>query len=98
MMEVGPVVEKNLAFLRLSASCDRKQLAALLETASNSQLHAVCEVILNCLNGNIGTRPAKRSDILETLADSTVNLSVKKKILQQSTVYRGVIQRLLKSL
>lgn len=91
---------KNLAFIELISLTNAKQLKALIDTISNEQLRALCEIALNYCEGNITASGSfsKRKDFLESLASTHIPLQTKREILQDSPIYRGIIQRLLRSI
>jgi hypothetical protein len=98
-MDASPRVNNNIHFVHLFAKADPKQLKALVDTITRNQLLAICEIILNYCAGTLKLPPSfgRRKDLFNTLADGQVTLTDKSEILQQSAIYRGVVQRLLKS-
>lgn len=89
-------VEKEIHFLKLICNCDKKLKKHLIIGASKKQIHALCEIVLNLLNGNIKLSEKdfeklsrKRKQLRELIKKSSLK---KKKYLVQKG---GFIQFLI---
>jgi hypothetical protein len=93
------LVKHNLHFIKFLAVATPTQLEFAFSTATNKQLKAVCEIVLNYLAGNLTSTKKfeHRSDLLRTLASKGVTLRRKRTILNNSRIYRRVVQTLLAS-
>ena len=98
-MSVHLVVKKNLPYLHLLTCCPEHQRQFLLEKATPEQIHALVQILLNMLHGNIPvSKEVKRSlkrhiDALVSLIESSVPYKTKKQTLAQEG--GGFIQDLL---
>ena len=75
---------KNKAFIQYLASVKHsKQIDCLIENCTNSELRALCEVVLNYLSGNLTSKEdfSKRISFINTLVDSNVSLLQKRELL-----------------
>lgn len=92
-------LRQDKAFLELLASTNPFQQKALLITATPSQVHSICECIVNVLYGTIPLDSRDRSSLLShknalyTLAKPTLPYPEKKKLLVQEG--GGVLDQLL---
>jgi hypothetical protein len=91
---------KHKAFIHYLAVAYPVQLKSLLHSASEAELTAVWEILVNYLAGNIRSEFdfTQRTAFLKTLASRSVDIQRKRIILDGSKVYRSVLQRLIKSL
>ena len=86
---MSKILRENKAFLELLASTNPMQQRALLVTATPSQIHSICECVINMLYGTIPLdERVRRSmiphrDYLYALADSTFPYADRKKLLVQ---------------
>lgn len=82
-------IRNNQHLLSLLCSCDKKMFNALLYTSGSDSIKAVCECILNCLNGNIKLTETEKNKIskykihLRNLLKKSVSIKKKKQILNQ---------------
>lgn len=77
-------LRKNYHFLHLLAKATPTQKRALLKTANNSQISAVCEICLNLLVGNLPAnikRLKKFKNIIRKLTQRSVNVTNKRRLL-----------------
>ena len=96
-MDHSSYVYKNKAFIQYFASVKHsKQIDILLENCTNSELRALCEVVLNYLSGNLTSKEdfSRRISLLNTLADRSVSLPQKRAVLT-SKIYRTILHKLL---
>lgn len=82
-------LRKNIDFLRVLKNCNSKQRRAILQTADNQLLKAICECILNVLRGVVKINPQQKRKLthhkntLRKLADKKVSWTAKKKAIVQ---------------
>ena len=82
-------VKDNIDFLRVLSKCNSKQRKAILETADNKLLKALCECVLNVLQATVPISPiqkrklARHKNTLHPLADRGISLSRKKQLILQ---------------
>jgi hypothetical protein len=87
-------------FLSYTAVAKSRQLRELLRNATDRELKAICEIVLNLLHGNVTADIDinKRADFLKTFASRKISLNRKREILIISPTYRNIIQKILRSL
>lgn len=87
-------------FLAYAAIAKPVQLKELLRNASDQELKAICEVVLNILHGNLRSDIdiSRRRNFLKTFASRKISLNKKRDILIISPTYRNIVQRIIKSL
>ena len=75
------------------------QLRYLAESATRDQLKAICEVALNYTRGNLVSTISfdRNTRFLKALANAETPLSLKKRLISESTIYRNIVKRLLSS-
>jgi hypothetical protein len=83
-------IQVNDAFLRLLHNTNSRQRKELIRTASKDQILSVCECAFNILQKNVQLTPyqlkqfRKAKRIVYKIADRTVPINTKKKVLEQS--------------
>lgn len=92
-------VVTNQDFLRYLCNCKKNQQKSLIKYASKEQINAICEIILNILNGNlkIDEKQYKKLNSKKKVLRQLVNKSSlkKKKFLIQKG---GFLQLLVPSI
>lgn len=79
----------HLPFLQLLCTTDKKQRKALLQTITDAQLRAICELVLNIYRGTFNVpsiyvrKLAPHRKLIETLVDRAINKKHKKQLLSQ---------------
>ena len=79
----------NTPLLQLLSGCHVKQRKAILDTLTEEQLRALCEIVVNILKGTVNLSPKqkqklrKRKRILYQLASKSVPSKTKKELLVQ---------------
>lgn len=92
-------LHQDKAFLELLDKTKPLQQRALLITATPSQIHTICECVINVLHGTVPLTTANRNalipyrNILYTLAEPTIPYADKKRFLVQEG--GGFIDQLL---
>ena len=98
-MDVSSLIKRNKSFLEVFAQAKGEQLQYLAETLTRDQLKAICEVVLNYLNGILESSASfdRHRKFLQLLSDPAVPLEKKGHLIAESRTYRYVIKRLLDS-
>lgn len=96
-MDVSTRVTGHRGFLQYLAKAEPTQLQSLLRAASDSEIKTICELSLNYIEGNLKTIEDlnRRRNFLKTLASKSVPLLQKRDILNNSRVYRSVLQNFI---
>ena len=79
---------ENLHFLKLIYTSSKKFRNILIDNSNKKQLHSLCEIIYNTLEGNLIInyddlkKISKHKKILRAIADKSVSLNKKKTFLK----------------
>ena len=82
-------MRKNAHFLSTLERANRKQQKGIIEGANNELIHCLCECAVNILKGNVPLSLSQKRKLsqskkhLRSLADKTVSIPKKKKLLVQ---------------
>lgn len=82
-------LKKNFALLRALASVNPRTRRAIISTSPKQLILAICEIVDNLLRGNVILKAGDRSrlvryrHILRQIADKSISVEVKKKVLIQ---------------
>ena len=72
----------NFEYLNLLCCCNKKTCKSIINSGNKSLIFAICECILNCLNGNINLN-AKDKDLLKNHKSTLRYLASKNKPLKK---------------
>ena len=91
-------VKDNASFLKATTSAHPEQCKALIQTAHNKQLDAICEILLNIVKGVIPLKEelfkkaSKFKKILRELVAKCTNKKARKELMIK---YFGILKKLL---
>ena len=97
-------LRKNSDFLKVLAHASPKQCRGIIEGAKNDLILTMCECASNCLNGNVPLSVSQKRKLaahkhnLRSLADKSVSLKKKRKILQKGGFLGALIKPIIQTL
>ena len=86
-LKMSACLRKNWHFIQLLVTTNVSQRLVLFKTSTDDQLSAICEIVLNTLQGNLYIPPdkvknlKKHKNILRSLSSATLSKRKKRKIL-----------------
>lgn len=93
-------IKENAVFLKAASTAHPQQGKALVQTAKQTQLDAICEILVNILRGTIRLKEtifkkaSRYKRILRQLATKCFNKKLRKELMVK---YFGILQKLLAS-
>ena len=99
-MEGSTRVSRHKAFLQYLTKAAPAQLQSLLSSASDGEIETICELSLNYIEDNLKSPEdlSRRRNFLKALASRSVSLEDKREIINNSKIYRTVLQLFIGSL
>ena len=91
-------LKENSAFLKATTTAHAKQAKALLQSAKQTQLDSICEILLNIVSGTITlsdglfAKASRYKKVLTQLVTKCGNKKLRKELMVK---YFGIIQKLL---
>lgn len=91
-------IKENSAFLKATTVAHPEQCKALLHTAKQGQLDAICEILLNIVRGVIPLKDlvfqkaSRYKKVLRQLVTKCTNKKLRKELMVK---YFGILQKLL---
>ena len=100
---MGMLVKTQQPFLQLLVTSRRKQASALIQTISNQQMNAICEILINIQYGNVHVNDMakkklqRKKNVIQQLTSKSTGAKLRKTLIEKEVVLIVYVVKLILS-